>query len=565
MGPVGRGATVEFVECRRLGEWTGGVIDSANAPPALDPAKGPLPAAYDVGGVGQIVSSTAPFWFFGCSFLMASTASGLILAIGLFYWLIPDFKPIGPVEPGVEFYDSVVVDESLDMSLLEGLEQPYYRFVMEPNMRAAGGRSRGWEEPAQWDQRFLQFVTASVERHAQSWSFFRRIDAVKNEYSKVVLALRREGLPEVFAAIPYQESRYNASITSEVCAEGYWQFMPEVAHRLNKREGLPFRVANCKFRGSKSVNWTPTEYAPPPSVRRNATYIDGDKCIIDRCDIDDRKNLERSTNAAMFTLKEAWNDPLFASSGSAVQLTITSHNAGYDDSRFGAKFRKRFNVRPAYKAYVDKNGTEQGRLFTGANIRCRTWNERSTCNAAYMAETQHYAYTIVAQHFLAVCYYAKNYGSDPAFSQWAFYVGSEGYCNKFKIPSREDVARKRRGGASRDLASVDHRRAADPGGDRQRAAARQRADPEQHRGDRRQERRRAAAQPAVQGRHAARELPGHGAVDRARRPDGEPLQAVREADRKVRAPARGAGERAVVGVLPLHPAPALRRPRLPGV
>ena len=52
------------------------------------------------------------------------------------------------------------------------------------------------------------------------------------EYGKVVLGLRQAGLPEVFAAIPYQESRYSANARSEVCAEGYWQFMPEVAHRV---------------------------------------------------------------------------------------------------------------------------------------------------------------------------------------------------------------------------------------------------------------------------------------------------------------------------------------------
>lgn len=141
-------------------------------------------------------------------------------------------------------------------------------------------------------------------------------------------------------------------------------------------------------------------------------------------------------------MKEAWNDPLFAQSGSAVQLTITSHNSGYDDARFGEKFRKPFNVKPAFKAFIDRNGPERGMVFVGSNIRCRTSAEQGTCDAAYMAETQHYAYTIVAQHLLAVCYYSKNYGEDPAFEPWR---RIDDYCEKFEIPSRDEVKNRKPG------------------------------------------------------------------------------------------------------------------------
>lgn len=445
LGPVGRGATIEFINCRRLGEWRAGVLASDRSDA---PLRGQVPAAYDVRRAGQIASSQAPFWFLGCTTLMATSASALMGVIAIWWFTIEHFEPLGPVEPGIEFYDSVDLDKMKpDELLLEGLEQPYYKFVMEPNIVAAHAEGKGWESPDRWDQRFLQYTTASVERHVGSWAFFSRLDAVKNEYSKVVLALRQAKLPEVFAAIPYQESRYNASITSDVCAEGFWQFMPETAYRLSSREGLQFRVANCRFRGNKSAAWTPSDPAPPPNVRANAVYMDSGACQIERCDTDDRKNLELATNAALFTLKEAWNDPQIAASGSAVQLTITSHNSGYDDGRFGAKYKKKVNVRPAYLEFVKKNGNEQGIQFTGANIRCKTATERSTCDAAYMAETQHYAYTIVAQHILAVCYYAQNYSGDPAFSAWRYFAGSDGYCRRFDVPTREEVqARPRSGG-----------------------------------------------------------------------------------------------------------------------
>lgn len=451
LGPIGRGATIEFVECRRLGLWQEGRLASEGTDVAqgnvaagsalASSAAQRLPAAYDARRVGRIRTSYAPFWFMGCTFLMALTTAGTIGVAGLWWYAARDVASLGPVDEGYEFYESVDLDVTqVDLGLLEGLEKPYYSFVMEPNIRAADAGGKGWEEPERWDPRFLQYTTASVEQHVKSWAFFSRLEAVRVEYAKVVLAMRKAGLPEVFAAIPYQESRYNASITSEVCAEGYWQFMPEGGYRMADK-GM--RVAECSFRGSAGSSWTPTDPAPPPRVRETGAYMDEGQCMIERCLVDERKDLEKSTAAAIFTLSEAWNDALIAQSGSAVQLTITSHNAGYDDSRFGPKYTKRFNVKPAFKAFVDKNGSDQGMFFTGQNIRCRTSTERSTCDASYMAESQHYAYTIVAQHVLAVCYYAKNYGEDPAFTPWRVHTASDGYCGQFAIPTKEEVRARR--------------------------------------------------------------------------------------------------------------------------
>jgi hypothetical protein len=433
LGPVGRGATIEFVQCKRLGEWQAGVIQSERA----DGPRGLVPEAYDVRRVGLISASSTPFWFLGCSTLMASTTAGIILMTGIGFWLVKDPPPLGVVADGYEFYDSVDPTTAvIDPRIKEGLLEPYYEFVMKPNIEAAGGRAKGWENKDLWDQRFIEYMTASVNAHHQAWRFYARLEAVRVEYEKVVLALRKARMPEVFAGIPYQESRYTASITSEVCAEGYWQFMPEVAYRLQSKEKLAFRVADCKFKASTGVLWSPSELAPPPGVRKNAPYMDGGVCMIERCNVDDRKDLERSTEAAVFTLREAWIDPLIAQSGAAVQLTITSHNAGYDDSRFGEKYRKQFNVKPAFKSYIDRNGSAQGMHFVGNNIRCPTTTEQGTCNAAYMAETQHYAYTIVAQHLLAVCYYSKNYGELPGFTPWRLV---DSYCDKFEIPSSQEV------------------------------------------------------------------------------------------------------------------------------
>ncbi|MCB9683586.1 MAG: transglycosylase SLT domain-containing protein [Alphaproteobacteria bacterium] len=459
LGPVGRGATIEYIECRRLGLWQEGRLASeasdvpegqiaAGSSVQRNVRVGAIPAAYDARRVGRIQTSFAPVWFLGCSFLMTTGAAGIIGIAGAFFFLLREVKPLGPEDEGYEFYESVAVEQldTIDPRLYTGLEQPYIKFVMEPNIAAAGLAGKGFEKPERWDQALFKYVAASVNLHVKSWAFFTRLEDVHVEYSKVVLALRREGLPEVLAAIPYQESRYNASITSEVCAEGWWQLMPEYGYRFSQVVPMDFHVSGCRFHGADSVAWTPTEPTPPPGVRQNAVYIDNDQCMIDKCTTDDRKDLEKATDVAIYTLKEAWQDNLIADSGAAVQLVITSHNAGYDDGRFGPRYKKRFNVKPALQTWIDKNGQDAAVSFLGQQIRCRDPRERSSCDALLMAETQHYAYSIIAQHTLAVCYYAKNYGEDPAFRPWLFFVGKDGYCEQFSIPSKDEVRSRRKGG-----------------------------------------------------------------------------------------------------------------------
>ena len=51
----------------------------------------------------------------------------------------------------------------------------------------------------------------------------------------------------------------------------------------------------------------------------------------------------------------------------------------------------------------------------------------------------------VAQHLLAVCYYAMNYGEDRAFSPWLHYTASDGYCRSFRIPTKDEVLRNKGG------------------------------------------------------------------------------------------------------------------------
>ncbi|MFT4622849.1 MAG: hypothetical protein ACI8PZ_001505 [Myxococcota bacterium] len=455
LGPVGRGATIEFVECRRFGTWEHGRLASEIAQvssagtPAAQIAKGGVPKSFDARKVGMVRASTAPIWFLGCMFVLMSTTAVTLVLIGGYQLAFRDVASLGPEEEGYEFYESVdLAKTELDLDLYKGLEKPFFEFVMRYNQEAAGSAQKGLDKPANWDSRFLQYTTAQIQQQVRAWSVFRTLDQVRKEYSDVTLVLREAGLPEVFAGIPYQESRYRPRMQSVVCAMGYWQFMPEVALRVERKSGSPFRVRDCRLKGVSDFKWNPTELAPPLPVSKAEYVFDDDgerRCLIDSCDIDDRTDLKKSTKAAVFALAEAFNDKKLRRSGSIVQITILSHNAGYDDRRFGRKSRS--NLKPAYEAWSGEYGETEGPYFYGRNILTATHSDKAWNGSKLPPETQHYGYSVVAQHLLAVCYYASNYPEDRAFSAWRHHVSdADGYCRQFDVPSSSDV-RRRKGGA----------------------------------------------------------------------------------------------------------------------
>ena len=456
LGPVGRGATIEFVECRRFGTWERGRLASevgqvsGAGTPAVQIGPGGVPKSFDARKVGTVRASTAPIWFVGCLFLIMGTTFVMLLGIGGYQWATRSVASLGPVEEGYEFYESVdLASTELNLDLYKGLEKPFYEFVMSHNVETAGTAQKALDKPENWDSRFLQYTTAQLQQQVRAWSVFRTLDQVRKEYSDVTLMLREAGLPEVFAAIPYQESRYfKVRQPSVVCAMGYWQFMPEVALRIERTTKLDFRVRDCSLQGVSDFKWNPTDLAPPKPISKAEYVLDdnGDRrCLIERCAVDDRMDLRKSTKAAIHTLTEAYEDRKLRRSGAIVQIAIASHNAGYDDSRFGRKSRS--NLKQAYESWVGEYGETEGPFFYGRNILTGSHAEKAWNGSKLPPETQHYVYSVVAQHLLAVCYYASSYPEDRAFSAWKHHVSdADGYCRKFDVPSSTDV-RRRKGGA----------------------------------------------------------------------------------------------------------------------
>ena len=111
----------------------------------------------------------------------------------------------------------VSLDEEIDPVILEGFKEPFQDFVMESNGQTSGFTDLG-QTPSQWDQKFYKLTLAYMKKLRQYKGYWKKFKKrAKNDYSYVVSALRQSKLPEVFAAIPYQETRYDATLQSIAC------------------------------------------------------------------------------------------------------------------------------------------------------------------------------------------------------------------------------------------------------------------------------------------------------------------------------------------------------------
>lgn len=431
LGSPRRGATAVFVECRRLGVWEAQPIfsDATQLAGSIQPTN-----VKEIDAQGHI-----PRWFIPS--VLITLVTTMVASAAIVIRAIDPGGPSGPLGPqadGIEYFEYVTEDDlrRVEQSDLEGFQQAFDAFVMAPNAEAADlDRLR---DTSNWDEKFYRYTVAATKQLRNS-AFWNRLHVVKDDYAFVTEQLREAGLPTVFAAIPYQESQYRATARSTVCAKGYWQFMPETAHRYD------LEVRGCMI---GSTRWSPTARVPP-SVRKSPyVYYNREdnvqRCRISSCEVDERVELEASTRAAVLMLKDSWDDEAAQSSGAGVQMTIMAHNMGYNDTQYMTSGRK-YGVLDAYKAYLSKIGRDHGPDFYGDNITCNAANEDphkpntmlTKCDGLVPNQTQHYAYHIVAQHLLAVCYYATNCRAESAFEEWEEYTYGEGYCTQLSIPVKE--------------------------------------------------------------------------------------------------------------------------------
>ncbi|MBM4368236.1 MAG: transglycosylase SLT domain-containing protein [Deltaproteobacteria bacterium] len=444
LGPPGRGATFTFVECRRLGVWTQQALLSEAA--EADPSVG-IEAKSQVQTLD--IAKRIPLWFVpivGLMVLMTCSGVGLIAVIAL----QRDVEQLGPSDPGQDYYDygDVFAETTVNANLKANTGNGFVAFVSATNAELAGDPSL--KAPEKADPQLLEWTTRAEQMYIRGWKFWGKLDRSRDTYAMVLTKLRAAKMPEVLAGIPYQESGYNP-VAKDVmlCAMGLWQFQPEIAYR----NGL--RVEGCHMRGS-SIPWKPTEKALPINAIRNAEYVADAKCQISSCDVDERTDAAKATDAALRNFLDGWNDPEFRASGAMVQMLVATHNAGYDDSKYRSNGAvSRTNVARAYKRYLKETGKTRAPDFIGQNIKCASKSDmdplnaeniNATCGSYLPNVTQTYVPYVIAQHLLAACYYGKNYGSNAAFADYRKLVAGDGYCQAIKVPSPEEVAAHASGG-----------------------------------------------------------------------------------------------------------------------
>ena len=300
------------------------------------------------------------------------------------------------------------------------------------------------DDYSEWDDKFYKRTVFIMRELSRYRGYYKNLEKVKDDYALVVQQLRKNNFPEVFAGVPMQETRFKRNLTSPVCASGIWQFMPETA----VRSGL--EVADCGIKGRDEL-WSPVHKAPlstkrSPYVNRNGGSY---SCRIDnkgKCNIDERFDLEKSTDAAVNLFKEAYNDEELRESGAIVQMAIIAHNCGYNDGQYDSKAKKKTNVLPSYRSYMSKVNPKSGHKYYGENIKCGKDKDPHKaefysvrCGGFIPNQSQHYGYQAVAKHMVAVCYYAKNHGNNPVFAPWKKYLAADGYCDLLNTPTKKQL------------------------------------------------------------------------------------------------------------------------------
>lgn len=440
LGPVGRGGTLTFVKAERLSaEGRVGTVLSEGA-------------QFENPESSQAVDVTSgrrvPWWFWaGIGCLVPGFLSSLLVVVAIVVTREPE--PLGPIDTSdladpttntEEAYGKVFEVTQVNSSITDRVDRAYAAFVMGPNLKAAPAFAGLDSHPEKWDRKLVDYVARSEQLYLKYWQFWGDLERARADYADVVKKLRDAGLPEVLAAIPYQESRYHATARDAMlCAMGMWQFQPETGHRY----GL--RIEGCTLRGTNITDWTPTAIVTPIHAAKNAVYVSDNRCIITSCTTDERTSVDRSTDAAVKSLAEAYGDADLRSSGAVVQMTIASHNCGYDDSRFGKNSVT--NIKPAYARYKKWKSKNDGITMLGDSITCSSKSQmkagedyNSLCNSVIPNVTQTYVPQVIAYHLLAVCYYATNYPDDPVFSGWRRYLQNDEYCHALNIPDKAKVA-----------------------------------------------------------------------------------------------------------------------------
>ncbi|MEQ1569093.1 MAG: transglycosylase SLT domain-containing protein [Myxococcota bacterium] len=175
--------------------------------------------------------------------------------------------------------------------------------------------------PHRADDPEFQALVEAVLRSSRGQKIALESGRTTGELDAIRQEMQRRGLPPVFIGIPMWESYLDTEAVSYACAAGAWQLMPETAIEF----GLA--VQDCDLGGS---TWSPE---PGTVASPDSPYRAGDRCAIRACAIDDRKDLARSTVAALDLLTRWYDAPDLVPNPDRAALTVLSYNTGLGAAR----------------------------------------------------------------------------------------------------------------------------------------------------------------------------------------------------------------------------------------
>lgn len=327
---------------------------------------------------------------------------------------------------------STLEPETTKLTMGEILERPYYDFIMSIN--AEQSEDRKLRKRIHWDSLLYQDVVDTVEKLSTKSTLYSGFDRSWKEWEIVLLEMQKANLPEVIAAVPWAASFYQPEFQSSRCAKGIWQFMPETAARALMHYDISLDVKECQFLDEPETVWSPDVKI---AASQQSKYLRNDRCRIPSkkgCAVDQRSDVHKSTLVAKAMFLDAWKEPLIQNSGMAVELTILSHFQGLDDRKFQQKNPP--SVIPKLEQWKEQYSSTD-KIYSDQFACENESRSDQNCPSFFQPWAREALVQTIAAHFLAVCYFSKNYSDFEAFRKWKPY--QEGYCSYLSVPSIKDV------------------------------------------------------------------------------------------------------------------------------
>ncbi|MDP2307579.1 MAG: hypothetical protein Q8P18_16270 [Pseudomonadota bacterium] len=156
-----------------------------------------------------------------------------------------------------------------------------------PKARALATR---WGAEQGADDALVARVAQALDQQASSVLFWEALWVAEPRYAAVANGLDARRLPDALAVIPFALGGYADAALGPECRTGAWLLAPTA---------LGVRVSDCRVRGSAEL-WS------PPGEPEGGLYEATSGCRVAKCEVDERRNFAKATEAALAALEETW-------------------------------------------------------------------------------------------------------------------------------------------------------------------------------------------------------------------------------------------------------------------